>query len=59
MIVVEGGRIKSVGPSSGEAIDMTRYTAVPGLIDAHTHMTFVPPKTVDMISQAGRSAALV
>jgi len=59
VIVVENGRIKSVGPSSGEAVDLTRYTAVPGLIDAHTHMTFVLTKTLDMLSPAGRSSAAV
>jgi len=59
VIVVENGRIKSVGPAGGEAVDLTRYTAVPGLIDAHTHMTFVPAKTLDLLSPAGRSSALV
>ena len=41
VIVVENGHIKSVGPASGESIDMTKYTAIPGLIDVHTHMTYV------------------
>ena len=59
VIVVENGRIKNVGPASGEAVDLTRYTALPGLIDAHTHMTFVPAKTLDLLSPAGRSSALV
>lgn len=57
VIVVEKDRIKSVGPSSDDAIDLTKYTALPGLIDVHTHMTYV----FDMarISQAGRGAATV
>jgi imidazolonepropionase-like amidohydrolase len=57
VIVVEKDRIKSIGTASGDAIDMTRYTALPGLIDVHTHMTYV----FDMarISQAGRGAATV
>ena len=41
VIVVEKDRIKSIGPRDGEAIDMTRYTALPGLFDVHTHMTYV------------------
>ena len=59
VIVVDGGRIVSVGPSGGDAIDMTRYTAVPGLIDAHTHITFVLASTMSLLTQAGRSAATV
>ncbi len=57
VIVVENDHIKSVGPASGESIDMTKYTAIPGLIDVHTHMTYV----LDMskIAQAGRGAATV
>ena len=59
VVVVENGRIKSVGPSSGEGIDLTRYTAVPGLIDAHTHKTFVLAKTLDLLTPPGRSSAMV
>ena len=57
VIVVEKDRIKSVGAEDGNAIDMSKYTALPGLIDVHTHMTYV----FDMarISQAGRGAATV
>jgi imidazolonepropionase-like amidohydrolase len=56
-IVVEKDRIKTVGAAPGDAIDMSRYTALPGLIDVHTHMTYV----LDMskIAQAGRGAATV
>ena len=59
VIVVESGRIKSVGVSSGEALDLTRYTAVPGLIDVHIHMTFVLAKTLDLLTPPGRSSAMV
>jgi imidazolonepropionase-like amidohydrolase len=57
VIVVEKDRIKSVGAEDGKAIDMSKYTALPGLIDVHTHMTYV----FDMarIGQAGRGAATV
>ena len=57
VIVVEKDRIKSVGAGDGEAIDMTRYTAVPGLIDVHTHLTYV--LDTNRIGQAGRGAAAV
>src|SRR5580704_14194853 len=59
-IVVEGDRIKSVGDAFGFAnqlIDMTRFTAIPGLIDVHTHMTYV--LDTSRLSQAGRGAATV
>ncbi len=46
VVVIEGDRIQSVGtndstiPSGSKVIDLGRFTAVPGLIDVHTHMTF-------------------
>src|SRR5262249_24165466 len=57
VIVVEKDRIKSVGGNADNAIDMSRYTAVPGMIDVHTHMTYV--FDMSMISQAGRGGATV
>jgi imidazolonepropionase-like amidohydrolase len=57
VIVVEKDRIKSVGASDVTAIDMSRYTAVPGLIDVHTHLTYV--LDANRIGQAGRGAAAV
>src|SRR6185503_6371378 len=47
VIVVEGERIKAVGPArmpvpaGAETIDHRTLTAIPGLIDAHTHMSYV------------------
>jgi imidazolonepropionase-like amidohydrolase len=43
IIVVEGRRIKSVGasvsvPAGANAIDLSAYTVLPGLFDAHTHL---------------------
>ncbi len=55
-VSTEGDRIQSVGPCAGAAVDMSRFTAIPGLIDAHTHLTYVFENPV---SQPGRNAAVV
>lgn len=47
VVVVEGDRIRAVGqgvtavPAGAQVIDLRRYTGLPGLIDAHTHITYV------------------
>ena len=46
VIVVDGDRIVSVSsgtnsvPASVPKVELTNYTAVPGMIDVHTHMTY-------------------
>jgi len=46
VVLVEGDRIVSVGGDPGAAgreagaIDLSRYTGLPGLIDVHTHLTY-------------------
>ena len=45
VIVVDGDRITSVGsgasaiPANAKVIDLRHYTAIPGMIDVHTHIT--------------------
>src|SRR2546428_5121850 len=46
VVVVEGERVKSVGggnsaaPPNAHVIDLSKFYAIPGLIDAHTHITY-------------------
>jgi imidazolonepropionase-like amidohydrolase len=74
VVVVEGERIVSVNsgdmavPAGASVIDLRRYTAIPGLIDAHTHLTYywdgapgtqprgrrTTPTTVDDVIKNGR-----
>jgi len=46
IVVIRGERIADITadaskiPAGAEVIDLRRYTAIPGLIDAHTHITY-------------------
>jgi imidazolonepropionase-like amidohydrolase len=51
LILIEAGKVREVGktrevqphvPAGAKVIDLSRYTVLPGLIDAHTHLTFDP-----------------
>jgi len=48
VVVVEGDRIRSLEtgggslPTGAALIDLSAYTGLPGLIDAHTHLTYGP-----------------
>jgi imidazolonepropionase-like amidohydrolase len=55
-ISTEGDKIQSVGACSGPAVDLTRYTAIPGLIDVHTHLTYILDNPVN---QSARPVAVV
>ena len=67
VIVVERDRIISTGqgaaaiPRGAAVVDLRRYTAIPGLIDAHTHMTYFwdqKPGTVPWTQSGGRRPQL-
>ena len=46
VVIVSGDKIVRVAgprdalPANAQVVDLTRYTAIPGLIDLHTHMTY-------------------
>jgi imidazolonepropionase-like amidohydrolase len=47
VVLVEAGRVKAVGtnlsiPADAEVIELRGMTLLPGMIDAHTHLTFNP-----------------
>src|SRR5688500_14368815 len=47
-ILIEDGRVKEVGrrvrqPANARVVDLSRYTVLPGLIDAHVHLVIGGP----------------
>ena len=67
VVVTQGDTIVSVGSGSGavprgaKVIDLRRYTGIPGLIDAHTHITYFWDGTpgTDPWQQSGRRRSQV
>jgi imidazolonepropionase-like amidohydrolase len=62
-VIVENDRIVSVAaaapPPGGTLIDLSRYTLVAGLIDAHTHMTYFWDGAPGTRPRGGNRAAAV
>jgi imidazolonepropionase-like amidohydrolase len=46
VVIVQGDRIirvmgpRDAVPSGAQVVDLTKYTAIPGMVDAHTHITY-------------------
>jgi len=65
VVIVDNGKIQTVAanapiPAGTQTIDLTRYTALPGLIDSHTHMTFYwdPASGTNPLRQPPRHVAV-
>ena len=61
-IIISGGKIQSVGPSSGanvpanaQTLDLTGYSVLPGLVGMHNHMFFPMGGSPPMYSNMGSS----
>jgi imidazolonepropionase-like amidohydrolase len=65
VVIVDNDKIQSVTPNGpipagAEIIDLSRYTGMPGMIDAHTHMTFYwdPRSGTNPLHQPPRHVAI-
>jgi len=62
VVVTKGDRVDSVGsavPDGAEVVDLRPYTAVPGLIDVHTHLTYYWDANVPAAQQGGRTPQVI
>jgi imidazolonepropionase-like amidohydrolase len=62
-IIVKGNLIESVGenlpvPNGAKVIDLRKYTVLPGLIDAHTHLLYLEDPKSNLSSEGIRALAL-
>ena len=63
-IVVRNGVIASVGsgaapPAGARVVDLSRYTVLPGLIDAHTHLLYLESVAGGGLTGQGTQAVIV
>jgi imidazolonepropionase-like amidohydrolase len=63
-IVIQGDKIASVGadaqiPAGAQVIDLSNATVLPGLIDAHTHLTMNPNFGYSMLANSVARQALI
>ena len=48
VVIVDGDRIERIAttvPAGANVVDLRKYTAIPGLVDVHTHMSFYWDRT--------------
>jgi len=63
LIQIQGTKIVSIGefeslPENSQAIDLTEYTVLPGLIDAHTHVLFAQDANEDFAEHSIQSLTM-
>jgi len=64
LVVIENGRIRSVHagdptpPAGADLVDWSRYYGLPGLIDVHTHMTYISDSPRGIQRGGNRMAAV-
>lgn len=63
LIQIQGTKIISIGefeslPKNSEVIDLTEYTVLPGLIDAHTHVLFSQEASEDFAEHSIQSLTM-
>jgi imidazolonepropionase-like amidohydrolase len=62
VVLVRAGRVEKVGaglavPPGANAVDLSRYTCLPGLIDSHTHVLLEPEDEGEMPPVVNKSIA--
>ena len=63
VILVENGKVTQIGPNvavpaGAAAVDLSRYTVMPGLVDAHTHLCAGSPSRKGLPARSARGGQL-